>query len=437
MNDRKYLATYLWKYIVVDEGHRLKNLNCKLIKELKSYQTANRLLLTGTPLQNNLSELWSLLNFLLPDIFDDLESFQSWFDFSTIEAGRDGREFLRKEHQESVIKNLHHILKPFLLRRLKIDVEKRLPPKREYLLFAPLTIAQTELYKAILNKDIGTYLEGVSHPTGYRKRKASQLENTEDGSRLLCNEHRSSSAQILDHECCDQMKLTQNAVGILNRTTGQDRSESSKLEPVKEPGFKHLKLQNTLMSLRKACNHPYQFDWPVKAGTDEYLVDAEIVTQSGKMMLLRRLLVALFDKGHKVLVFSQFTNMLDIIQAWAEDLMQWPTCRIDGSVAQEIRRKLIDDFNNYDICRLFLLSTRSGGLGINLTGADSVILFDSDWNPQQDLQAQDRVHRIGQTKPVIIYRLVSANTVESRILEKAGAKRRLVYSKDNTCKNLN
>lgn len=163
----------------------------------------------------------------------------------------------------------------------------------------------------------------------------------------------------------------------------------------------------------------------MKRGTDELKVDDNIVQSSGKMKLLKRLLVALFEAGHKVLIFSQFTTMLDIIEAWSEDIMSYRTFRIDGTVDQESRKTMIKDFNANADCRLFLLSTRAGGLGINLTSADTVILFDSDWNPQSDLQAMDRVHRIGQVRPVIVYRFVSKNTVESKILERANFKRRL------------
>ena len=152
------------------------------------------------------------------------------------------------------------------------------------------------------------------------------------------------------------------------------------------------------MQLRKAANHPYLFDWPVISGTDTYLVDSNITNVSGKMLLLERLLPALFADDHKVLIFSQFTTMLDIIEDWAAQVHDWQCCRIDGSVSQDIRQQQIKTFNTDKEVRLFLLSTRAGGLGINLTSADTVIIFDSDWNPQQDLQAQDRAHRIGQTR---------------------------------------
>ncbi|BFZ57202.1 Putative ATPase [Savitreella phatthalungensis] len=372
MHDRKYLQNLHWKYIVVDEGHRLKNLNCRLIRELKSYSTANRLLLTGTPLQNNLTELWSLLNFLLPDIFSDLESFQSWFDFSSLEANASSSDRADMVIDDDLVSNLHHILKPFLLRRLKIDVEHELPPKREYLLYAPLTRIQKEMYRDALQKSASAY---------------STVEQDDEGSEV--------------------------------------REDELSLGPEGLSGTR-LKLVNRLMYLRKVCNHPYQIEWPVQTGTEKYVVDESLVLRSGKMLLLRRLLQELFRRNHKVLVFSQFTSMLDIIEVWSEDVMKWQICRIDGNTGQDARQKMIDDFNSTSsAARLFLLSTRAGGLGISLTASDTVILFDSDWNPQNDLQAMDRAHRIGQKKPVIVYRLVTANTIEQALIDRATNKRRL------------
>ncbi|KAL8834893.1 MAG: hypothetical protein Q9170_003535, partial [Blastenia crenularia] len=183
MRDKKYLANYHWKFIVVDEGHRLKNFNCKLVKELKQYPAESRMILTGTPLQNNLSELWSLLNFLLPEAFSDLEQFEQIFDFSDIQDKDGGENPLTKSKKQETINSLHAILKPFLLRRVKSDVENHLPKKREYILYAPLTPIQKEIYRAITEGRIRSYLEekaierisGVnlnSKPTG-SKRKAA------------------------------------------------------------------------------------------------------------------------------------------------------------------------------------------------------------------------------------------------------------------------
>lgn len=149
------------------------------------------------------------------------------------------------------------------------------------------------------------------------------------------------------------------------------------------------------------------------------------MTASGKMLLLDRLLSYLFENGHKVLIFSQFKMQLDILEDYCRELRGWEICRIDGGVSQENRREQIRDFNNDPNYKIFLLSTRAGGQGINLASADTVILFDSDFNPQQDLQAQDRAHRIGQTRPVIVYRLATRGTVEENLLMAADAKRRL------------
>lgn len=183
------------------------------------------------------------------------------------------------------------------------------------------------------------------------------------------------------------------------------------------------KLGNDIMQLRLVANSPHNFynPWGYAGGPE---VDESVVTASGKMLLLDRLLGALFERGHKVLIFSQFKTQLDILHDYCT-LRDFKICRIDGSVAHISRQEQIDAFNNDPDYKIFLLSTRAGGQGINLTAADTVILFDSDWNPQQDLQAQDRCHRIGQTKPVIVYRLATKGTVEERLLTSADAKRRL------------
>lgn len=184
------------------------------------------------------------------------------------------------------------------------------------------------------------------------------------------------------------------------------------------------KLGNPLAQLRLVCNSPHNFYNPWATDSDRP-VDDTIVTSSGKMFLLDRLLQALLAQHHKVLIFSQFTTQLDILEDYCRELRGWKVCRIDGSVSQQSRRDQIADFNTDSEYKLFLLSTRAGGQGINLASADTVILFDSDFNPQQDLQAQDRCHRIGQTRPVIVYRLATKDTVEETLLLSADAKRRL------------
>jgi len=179
-----------------------------------------------------------------------------------------------------------------------------------------------------------------------------------------------------------------------------------------------------LMQLRLVCNSPHNFYNPWSADS-ELAVDDSLIKSSGKMLLLDRLLPSLFFRGHKVLIFSQFKTQLDILEDYARDLKEWPVCRIDGGVQQTDRRDQIKMFNEDPDYKLFLLSTRAGGQGINLASADTVILFDSDWNPQQDLQAQDRAHRIGQKNPVVVFRLATKGTVEEDLLLNADAKRRL------------
>ncbi|KAI9683443.1 MAG: hypothetical protein M1829_005515 [Trizodia sp. TS-e1964] len=451
MNDRKYLANFSWKYIIIDEGHRLKNLNSRLIRELKSYKSANRLLITGTPLQNNLTELWSLLNFLMPEIFDKLESFESWFDFSALKEKDGHKQILDDERQSSIISTLHAILKPFLLRRVKTDVETNLPKKREYILYAPMSVAQQELYREIVSKDgdCRRYLENkvmerlVKEQTGPSilkgnkgagaKRKSSSGAATPNKSAKSsrASTPSSSSARVRRvkrknyQEISDSAWFAQQDQPSESEELDEDEEEElerSKAVSIAKREIANKKLQNPIMQLRLTCNSPHNFYWPWPNGIAP---DQTLITESGKMILVDRLVSYLHERGHKVLIFSQFQKTLDIIEDWATLLKGWNVCRIDGSVAQEDRRLQIKSFNHDPEFRIFLLSTRAGGQGINLTAADTVILFDSDWNPQQDLQAQDRAHRIGQTQPVIVYRLATKGTVEQDLLEKADAKRKL------------
>ncbi|KAG1828022.1 SNF2 family DNA-dependent ATPase [Suillus variegatus] len=391
LKDRVHLATYNWGYIVVDEGHRLKNLDCKLMQEIKKYPSAGRMILTGTPLHNNLAELWSLLNFILPDIFDDLDTFQEWFNLGTMQSR------LSEDQSSQLIGTLHGILKPFLLRRLKADVEGLLPPKKEYVLYAPLSVGQRDLYDNILDGSLRDFLLGISK--------------------------KAASGEVFE--------MLEDSGGVKVKEPKEDVSELAKQHQqlATRKQINNMKLQNVVMQLRKVCSHPFLFHWPVVPGTQELVLDEQLVNASGKMMVLDRLLDELFRRKHKVLLFSQFTTMLDILEDWATELKGWPICRIDGSTAPMDRREQMNKFqqggNSLDAPKLFLLSTRAGGLGINLTAADTVIFYDQDWNPQMDIQAQDRAHRIGQTKPVLVFRLVTAHTIETRIMHRATEKRKL------------
>ena len=386
------------------------------------------------------------------------------FDFSDVQQqDKEGqKEHMDQERRKQTISSLHAILKPFLLRRVKVDVENHLPKKREYILYAPLTPIQREIYRKIKDNDIRSFLEekaierisGVdlnskitsssSNASKGQKRKAPASElspankstkSSRDSTPASTatrtrNRARKTYTEISDAEYFAQLSDSNN------NSPSPEASDPSPSDLVAQKARKAVsakKLQNPIMQLRLACNSPHHFLTPWSEEEDP---DSRLVRESGKMMLLDQLVPHLIEKGHKIILFSQFQKQLDLLEDWAIVLKGWDVCRIDGGVGAEEREEQIAAFNapppaktksksKQNDIRLFLLSTRAGGLGINLTSADTVILFDSDWNPQLDLQAQDRAHRIGQVKPVIVYRFATRGTVEETLLERAGGKRRL------------
>lgn len=338
LREKSHLKKFAWEYIIIDEAHRIKNEESSLAQIIRIFNSRNRLLITGTPLQNNLHELWALLNFLMPDVFGDSEAFDQWFSS-------------QEEDQDSVVQKLHRVLRPFLLRRVKADVEKSLLPKKEVNLYVSMTPMQRKWYRQILEKDI----DAVNNAAGKKESKT----------RLL----------------------------------------------------------NIVMQLRKCCNHPYLFDGAEPG--PPYTTDEHLVDNSAKMIMLDKLLKRMKAAGSRVLIFSQMSRVLDIMEDYSV-FRGYQYCRIDGSTAHEDRIAAIDEYNKEGSEKfLFLLTTRAGGLGINLTSADIVVLFDSDWNPQADLQAMDRAHRIGQKKQVQVFRMVTEQAIEEKVLERAAQKLRL------------
>lgn len=409
IRDATQIMSKQWKFLIVDEGHRLKNINCKLIQELKKINTSNRLLLTGTPLQNNLAELWSLLNFILPNIFADFEIFNKWFNFEDMDLQSNSSKLNRvinDELEKNLISNLHTILKPFLLRRLKKTVlADILPPKREYIINCPLTPMQSKLYRMGLS--------GKLKRTIFKEliKMFFTLNSSHIGK--VSNK---SIREFITYKLADQGTDDEPPNQIIEKM-------DALYEKYLHKEFSSIKLQNMMMQLRQVVDSSFLFFFP-------YLDPAEMTLEvlletSGKLRILNQLLPPILAEGCKVLIFSQFVRMLDLIQDWCE-LSSLSALRIDGSTDSETRNSQISQFNDpKDSTNVFLLSTRAAGLGINLAAADTVVLFDSDWNPQVDLQAMDRCHRIGQKNPVIVYRLCCDNTVEHIILTRAAGKRRL------------
>eukprot|EP00537_Pseudo-nitzschia_pungens_P005463 CAMPEP_0172360814 /NCGR_PEP_ID=MMETSP1060-20121228/4775_1 /TAXON_ID=37318 /ORGANISM="Pseudo-nitzschia pungens, Strain cf. cingulata" /LENGTH=839 /DNA_ID=CAMNT_0013082903 /DNA_START=121 /DNA_END=2640 /DNA_ORIENTATION=+ len=360
-------------YVIVDEGHRLKNHRCMLIRTLKQIDASNRLLLTGTPIQNTLDELWALLNFVNPQIFDDLTVFQSWFGFKDIgqksHKGTSEQDIITEQRKNKTVTKLHEILRPFLLRRVKVDVLKEMPPKKEVVVYSGMSKLQL----------------------GY--------------------------ADLIDKGIIRDELLKQ---GIMDA--------------------KNLSQTNKLMNHRKNVNHPFIFGEPLDPSTGSHigtLYPGLLIRASGKFALMDRMLDRLHKDGHQVLIFSQMTKVLNIIEDYL-NFRSWKYCRIDGSTNIDDRQKAMDVFNaeknggkqggrNFGDDRyfVFMLSTRAGGLGINLTSADTCIIFDSDWNPHADSQAMDRCHRLGQTRPCAIYRLLTSNSIDIEMMEKQVSKKKL------------
>ncbi|KAK9484036.1 SNF2 family N-terminal domain-containing protein [Lipomyces starkeyi] len=354
IKDRPILSRIKWIHMIIDEGHRMKNAQSKLSSTLTQfYHSKYRLILTGTPLQNNLPELWALLNFVLPKIFNSVKSFDEWFNTPFANTGGQDKMELSEEETLLIIRRLHKVLRPFLLRRLKKDVEKDLPDKVEKVIKCKMSALQHKLYE-----------------------------------------------QMLKH----------NVLFVGSSTTGGGNKS----------GIKGL--NNQIMQLRKICNHPFVFEEIENLINPNRLTNDDLWRTAGKFELLDRMLPKFKATGHRVLMFFQMTQIMDIM----EDFLRWrgmEYLRLDGGTKSEDRSDLLKKFNAENSPYFaFLLSTRAGGLGLNLQTADTVIIYDTDWNPHQDLQAQDRAHRIGQTKEVRIFRLITEDSVEEMILERAHKK---------------
>ncbi|KZZ99140.1 helicase SWR1 [Moelleriella libera RCEF 2490] len=592
LQDQQVFKRRRWHFMVLDEAHNIKNFKSQRWQTLLGFNTQARLLLTGTPLQNNLTELWSLLFFLMPAEngvggFADLQEFQDWFhkpESQILESGRDQMD----EEAKAIITKLHKVLRPYLLRRLKADVEKQMPAKYEHVEFCRLSKRQRELYDGFLSRtdtketlSSGNYLSIINclmqlrkvcnHPdlfidrpimTSFRMSKSVAAEYTYTEQRIRSimtktpmamvdlnflnmvptrHEHLSSVdadriAQLSPHRTLMDLRESQKgraqaAYTLLDPTTvassiayleggarwgrfeelqhclylnalrrqqrpiyGSNIIDLVSVGANKRPFRPKPKIPSKIMSwvegnsallraltptldqratdlkttiTKFSCITPAVVTRDlqevllgrkaVQAFTDEdirlsapvrwapflpkespvdpwhearmthsiHFPDKRLLQYDcGKLQVLDRLLRKLQTGGHRALIFTQMTKVLDILEQFL-NIHGHKYLRLDGATKVEQRQILTDRFNNDPRILCFILSTRSGGLGINLTGADTVIFYDQDWNPAMDKQCQDRCHRIGQTRDVHIYRLVSEHTIEANILRKASQKQML------------
>ncbi|CAM0879426.1 unnamed protein product [Alopecurus aequalis] len=330
---REKLLDVEWGYAVLDEGHRIRNPNAEVTLVCKQLQTVHRIIMTGAPIQNKLSELWSLFDFVFPGKLGVLPVFETEFSVPITVGGYANATPLQVSTAYRCAVVLRDLIMPYLLRRMKADVNAQLPKKTEHVLFCSLTPEQRNTYRAFL--------------------ASSEVEQIFDGNR--------------------------------NSLYGID-------------------------VLRKICNHPDLLEREHAAQNPDY----GNPERSGKMKVVEQVLKVWKDQGHRVLLFAQTQQMLDILENFLI-VREYPYRRMDGLTPPKQRMALIDEFNNTDEIFIFILTTKVGGLGTNLVGANRVIIFDPDWNPSTDMQARERAWRIGQKRDVTVYRLITRGTIEEKV----------------------
>ncbi|CAK1359905.1 unnamed protein product [Cercospora beticola] len=336
VNYAEQLLPINWEYCVLDEGHKIRNPNAEITIFCKEIMTHNRIILSGTPMQNNLEELWTLFDFVYPMRLGTLVNFKNQFAIPIKQGGYANASNLQVETAMKCAETLKDAISPYLLQRFKADVASDLPKKIERVLFCKLTKLQREAYQWFLDSE--------------------------------------------------DMKSIMN--GKRQALYGVD-------------------------ILRKICNHPDLVEHKTLSKKPGY--DYGIGSKSGKMQVVKELLKIWKEKGHKTLLFAQHRIMLDILEKFIGNLPGINYRRMDGTTDIKYRQDLVHEFNHDPDLHVFLLTTKVGGLGVNLTGANRVIIYDPDWNPSTDVQARERAWRLGQKREVEIYRLMTAGTIEEKI----------------------
>lgn len=450
VTDEKYFNKIKWQYMVLDEAQAIKSSSSNRWKTLLSFKARSRLLLTGTPIQNTLHELWALLHFIMPTLFDSHGEFSEWF---KIEDGDSINEAAR----------LRMVLQPFMLRREKKDVADELGQKIEKTIICELSPKQKRLYEGIsarapmasfLDSALPEEIEGVeglmnlvmqfrkvcNHPDLFEKRETSSgwsQPATEIYAPVIVSEgvkRRKVSRELLAERSDFSLKIPEKSFDLKNDEIFPNEEIRRIFKGIIIPRcLPPNKRVSSSVILEEAPEAPRELSNLVEMPGVNVPSMERFVSDSGKLVILDILLSKLKEEGHRVLMYFQMTRMIDLFEEYLT-VRNYSYLRLDGSSRISNRKELVKDWQSSNDKFIFLLSTRAGGLGINLTAADTVIFYDSDWNPTADQQAMDRAHRLGQTKQVTVYRLITAGTIEERIMKRAGIKgeiqRMVIKTKD-------
>ncbi|XP_040183833.1 SWI/SNF-related matrix-associated actin-dependent regulator of chromatin subfamily A containing DEAD/H box 1 [Rana temporaria] len=385
--DRSLFRRLKLDFAVFDEGHMLKNMSAIRYQHLMTLNAKHRLLLTGTPVQNNLLELMSLLNFVMPHMFSSSTSELKRM-FSSKAKSTDEQSTFEKGR----IAHAKRIMRPFILRRVKSEVLKQLPPKQDHIKFCPLSKKQQQLYNDLMNK---------------LKRSVEGTEKNTELCNVMMHLRKMANHPLLHRQYYTAEKLRSMSKLML--------TEPTHCEANPDLIFEDMEVM-TDFELHRLCN---EF-----SSLSTFTLEKQLILDSGKFEMLENLLSDLKKKGDRVVLFSQFTMMLDVLEVFLQH-HQHRYLRLDGKTPIADRIHLIDEFNSDMDIFIFLLSTKAGGLGINLTSANVVILHDIDCNPYNDKQAEDRCHRVGQTKEVNVIKLIGKETIEESMLKISQQKLRL------------
>lgn len=389
--DRKFLCRFNYSYLVVDEAHILKSATSTRYQQLNKVKAEHRLLLTGTPVQNSPRELLNMLSFLMPlfsrpGMFGEKESIVDELLEHFVDEKKDGGL-----DNDTAYKKLKQVFAPFVLRRKKEDVlSQLLPPKEREVRMVELDEDARRVYDSIIQSHVEKNGSKVTAAIG--DHLFTNLRKAAHHSLLLRTRH--TLPEEIDHLAKYFMQ------------SGAFQGEGATTERVKNElaRWNDFTIHVTALDLVQENEHR-------RKDLGRYILDKEALYSSAKFRELRTLVPNLVGKGHRILIFSSWTSCLDLLGCLMENL-DLRFLRMDGSTPGDERQKLIDRFNRDDSFSVFLLSTKACGLGINLTAADTCIIHDLDFNPFNDLQAEDRCHRIGQKKKVTVYKLVTKNTVD-------------------------